>query len=111
MSNFEKMILWQYPYAIAGKDFTLKTDNDGNPELDYWNTEKLGSLPNVMKLHATYMQFAKKKKELLPKFDDTDPAPWLNEKKETVNRAFEKQIFSHIPIVNVDFTNGIVTQK
>lgn len=109
MVTFDKMIQWQYPYAVAGSDYTLKTDETGNPALDYWNEEKLGAMPNIMKLHTEYMLMAKKKKDLLPKFDDTDPAPWLNAKKETVRRA--EQPSFRIPIVNVDLKTGIVTQK
>lgn len=112
MVKFEKMILWQFPYAIPNKDFTLKTGIDGNVELDYWNEEKLGQKPNIIQIHTAYMQMAKKKKELLPKFDDSDPAPWLNQKAETSRRsAEEKRPFFHIPLVDVDLKTGIVTQK
>lgn len=103
------MIKWQYPYAIAGSDYTLKRDEDGKPTLNYWNEERLGPMPNMMKLHTEYMKMVKRKKELLPKFDDSDPAPWLNEKKET-SRRVEQPSF-HIPIVDIDLKTGLVTQK
>lgn len=84
MTAFERMIHCTYPNAIPGKDFTLMTGEDGNPVIDYWNKEKLGVEPSICAIHASYMRWAKKKKELLPTFDDSDPAPWLNKNFEDV---------------------------
>jgi hypothetical protein len=121
MTSFERMIHCTYPNAIPGKDFTLMTGKDGNPEIDYWNTEKLGVEPSISAVHASYMRWAKKKKELLPTFDDTDPAPWLN-KQHNVNHPEERaETYQHAPktekatipipgTVQV-YPNGIITRR
>lgn len=107
-ANFVKMITSIYPDAIYNKDFTLKPDEEGHTVIDQWNKLKLGEKPNIKILHSHYMNMVKEKKEMLPAFDDSDPAPWLNipEKKENIRIAKEKEI--HIPIVNFDPVTGFL---
>lgn len=77
-NSFTQMILNAFPDATPGEDFTIKSDSEGHPELDYWNTEKLGNEPNITALHSDYMKQLKRRKEIIPATDDSDPAPWLN---------------------------------
>jgi hypothetical protein len=77
-ATFAQMIQSAFPDAQTGKDFTFRSDAEGHPEIDYWNSEKLGPEPNLTSLHAEYMKRIRKRKEIMPNVDDGDPAPWLN---------------------------------
>lgn len=109
MSRFSAMIKHFYPDATEGTDFTVETADNGEKHFANWNADKLGSVPDLKLLHTRYLEFLKKQKELLPKTDDTDPAPWLNPPPEKV-RISQPPAF-RIPTVNVDFRKGIVTQE
>lgn len=109
MASFEKMIKHFYPDAIGGTDFTIETSDKGEKTIVFWNAEKLGSMPDIKLLHDRYIEFLKKQKMLSPKTDDADPAPWLNTPVEQV-RVSQPEPF-RLPIVNIDFKHGIVTQE
>ena len=117
MNTFQHMITAQYPYAVPGEDFTVKTGEDGHPAIGYWNAEKLGPEPSLTTLHANYMRWAMRKKEMLPKFDDSDPAPWLNkriEERTEVSRtiaqeANEDQNLCHGAVCI--YPNGTITRR
>lgn len=116
MTPFERMIHCTYPNAIPGKDFTVMTGADGNPEIDYWNAEKLGIEPSISAIHASYMRWAKKKKELLPTFDDTDPAPWLNKHTarmpEKQPETAESSAIQANPTTNTCiYPNGVIARR
>lgn len=66
MATFSDMINYSYPDAVKGVDFTLKSDTEGNPEIDYWNEEKLGPEPDILKIHASYMKSVKRRKQMIP---------------------------------------------
>ena len=108
MQNFSKMIRYFYPDSEEGVDFTLRSQDSEKIVIDFWNAEKLGSFPDLKSMHDRYMEILKKQKTLSPKTDDTDPAPWLNPKPDAAFFSQPPQI--KIPVVNVDFRNGIVTQ-
>lgn len=107
MANFEKMIKMFYPDAVANVDYSLNTDEEtGAVEIENWNEAKLGPMPNVITLHSQYMKEIRKKKELIPTLDATDPAPWLNSPAEEKTRRVAERF--HIPIVNVDPRTGLL---
>lgn len=62
-ATFAQMIQSAFPDAQTGKDFTFRSDAEGHPEIDYWNSEKLGHEPNLTSLHAEYMKRIRKRKE------------------------------------------------
>lgn len=107
--SFAAMIKYFYPDAAEGSDFALERSNSGKIDITLWNEEKLGKLPDIKLLHSRYIEFLKRQKELSPKTDDTDPAPWLNEVPE-VARISHDNAFK-IPIVDVDLRNGFVIQR
>lgn len=117
MNALKKMIVCQYPYAVPDEDFTIKTGENGHPEIGYWNTEKLGTEPSLTAMHANYMRWAKRKKEMLPKFDDSDPAPWLNavEDRTEISRTIAQEANEEQNLVHLDtycvFPNGIIAKK
>lgn len=107
--SFTAMIKYFYPDATDGVDFAVERLNSGEVDITMWNEEKLGKLPDIKLLHSRYMEFIKRQKELLPKTDDTDPAPWLNEFQETA-RVVRNNAFK-IPVVDIDFKSGFVVQR
>lgn len=107
--SFAAMIKYFYPDATDGVDFALERSNSGKIDITLWNEEKLGKLPDIKHLHSRYMEFIKRQKELSPKTDDTDPAPWLNEVQETVRISHNNEL--KIPIVDIDFQRGFVIQR
>ena len=116
MVNFNTMIKRFYPDAKPEEDFTTETAEDGSVKLKTWNTKKLGTEPDVAKLHEKYMKIAKEIKVYSPKFDDADPAPWLNPKKpeepENIRHSSISNTYiqnTHLPIVNFDPETGLVT--
>lgn len=116
MVNFNKMISRFYPDAIPDKDFKTVTDGDGRISISEWNTKKLGAEPDIPKLHEKYMELVKEIKVYAPKFDDSDPAPWLSEKKkeepENIRHSSISNTYiqnTHLPIVNFDPETGFVT--
>lgn len=118
MVNFSTMIKRFYPDAIPDIDFRTETAEDGTVSITDWNAKKLGPEPNLSLLHANYMKLAREIKERSPKFDDSDPAPWLNakEKKEPEQVRYQQTIHQHhnrfhIPVVNFDPETGIVTER
>lgn len=82
-----KMVTALFPDAIPGEDFEIAVLSDKNAEITSWNELKLGKNPGIRKIHDLYMANVKKKKELLPTFDDSDPLPYLSE--QHIFRAFE----------------------
>jgi hypothetical protein len=108
MQTFSKMIRFFYPDAAEDVDFTLRMQDSGEVKIVFWNTEKLGNIPDLKSMHDRYMEILKKQKTLSPKTDDTDPAPWLNPPPDAAFFSQPPQI--KIPVVNIDFRNGIVTQ-
>lgn len=118
MVNFNKMISRFYPDAIPDKDFKTVTDGYGRISISEWNTKKLGAEPDIPKLHEKYMELVKEIKVYAPKFDDSDPAPWLSEKKkeepENIRHSSISNTYiqnTHLPIVNFDPETGIVSYK
>ena len=119
MVNFNKMISRFYPDAIPDKDFKTVTDDDGRISISEWNTKKLGAEPDIPKLHEKYMELAKEIKVYAPKFDDSDPAPWLTKKKEEPEKIRQSSTNStvynihntRLPLVNFDPQTGIVSYK
>lgn len=110
MANFENMVKMFYPDAIKDVDYSLNTDEEtGAVEIENWNAEKLGPMPNVITLHTQYMKEIRKKKELIPTLDATDPAPWLNSPAEEKTRRMTERF--HIPIVNVDPRTGLLLNQ
>lgn len=82
-----KMVTSIFPDAIPGEDFLIELMPDKTAAITKWNELKLGKNPGLQKIHDLYVVYAKKKKELLPNFDDSDPLPYLSEKKAF--RSFE----------------------
>lgn len=82
-----KMVTSLFPDAIPGEDFSIESLADNSSVITKWNELKLGKNPGLQKLHDLYMAYVKKKKALLPSFDDSDPLPYLSEKR--VFRSFE----------------------
>ena len=120
MATFADMVKDSYPDAREGVDFDVKTGKDGNLEIGYWNEEKLGPEPDIIRLHSAFMVNRKKRKKLIPTLDDEDPAPWLNAKKEkngpseaAVRREIEirHDIRSDIPLVHIDPETGILKME
>ena len=107
--SFAAMIKCFYPDAKEGVDFALERSNSGKIDITLWNEEKLGKLPDIKLLHSRYMEFIKRQKELLPKTDDSDPAPWLNEAQETARISLDNAF--KIPVVDIDFQSGFVIQR
>lgn len=91
--NVEKMIVELFPDAIPDKDFSIQLLPDNTVTITGWNAFKLGVMPELEKLHDIYMRRIKKRKELMPDSDDTDPLPYLSEKpkEEKVRRVVEDQ--------------------
>lgn len=120
MVNFETMIKRFYPDAVPGRDYQTVTADDGRISISEWNTKKLGAMPDIPKLHKKYMELAREIKEYSPKFDDSDPAPWLSEKKKdepekirhSSNHSTVYNIHNtRLPLVNFDPETGVVTYK
>ena len=116
MVNFTTMIKRFYPDAVPGRDYQTATGEDGRISISDWNTKKLGTMPDITKLHKKYMELAKEIKVYSPKFDDSDPAPWLTEKKEeepeNIRHSSISNTYIHntrLPLVNFDPETGIVT--
>jgi hypothetical protein len=107
--SFAAMVKYFYPDAMEGVDFALERSNSGKIDITLWNEEKLGKLPDIKLLHSRYMEFIKRQKELLPKTDDADPAPWLNEVQETARISQNNAL--KIPVVDIDFQRGFVIQR
>ena len=94
-ATFAQMIQSAFPDAQTGKDFTFRSDAEGHPEIDYWNSEKLGPEPNLTSLHAEYMKRIRKRKEIMPNIDDGDPAPWLNRRTGSGSESMPTSRRSH----------------
>lgn len=91
--NVEKMILELFPDAIPDKDFSIQLLPDNTVAISNWNAFKLGTMPELTKMHTIYMRRVKRRKELMPDSDDTDPLPYLSAKpeEEKSRRASESQ--------------------
>ena len=98
-----KMVTALFPDAIPGEDFLIELLADKTAVITKWNELKLGKNPGLQKIHDLYMVYAKKKKELLPNFDDSDPLPYLSKKK-----AFRSFELKQEPI---EVFNGCTFQK
>lgn len=110
------MVNFLYPDAIPGVDFRTAVRDDGRIEIDYWNETKLGNQPELIQLHAAYMRSVNRRKLYIPSTDTTDPAPWLNERKEnqaptpTVTDQTEKVLkatISGLPVIEIDPSGNI----
>jgi hypothetical protein len=97
-----KMVTALFPDAIPDIDFYVEVMNE-SAIITKWNELKLGKNPGMQKIHDLYMGYARKKKEILPQFDATDPLPFLSEKK-----AFRSVEFNPEPI---EVFNGLAFQK
>jgi hypothetical protein len=81
--NVEKMVTALFPDAIPGKDFMVQIV-DGKAVITSWNSIKLGFNPGIEKIHEMYMKYVQKRKSIIPTFDDSDPLPYLSQKKVRV---------------------------
>ena len=106
--SFAKMIRYFYPDAAEGIDFTLERTASGEINVASWNENKLGKLPELRILHSRYMEFLRRQKELSPKTDATDPAPWFNKVPDSARVSRDNAL--KIPLVDVDFKSGFVVQ-
>jgi hypothetical protein len=97
-----KMVTALFPDAIPGEDFAIEMIGE-KAVITKWDELKLGRNPGVQKIHHLYMNYVKKKKGILPNFDDTDPLPYLSEK-----RAFRSFEINTQPI---EVFNGCTFQK
>lgn len=118
MTKLQQMIKRFYPDAVPDRDFKTFTNDDGTISISDWNTRKLGPEPDIRKLHRKYMELAREIKIYAPKFDDSDPAPWLTEKKnvepEKIRQSSTNSTVYNInnmrlPLVNFDPETGIVS--
>lgn len=98
----EKMVKALFPDAVPGKDFSVKIIN-GRAAITAWDSVKLGMPPGIEKIHEMYMKYARRRKEILPGFDDTDPLPYLSEHK--AYRAVEQ------PRQRSEVFNGVIFTK
>ena len=98
-----KMVTVLFPDAIPGEDFSIEVLADKTAVITKWNELKLGKNPGLQKIHDLFIVYAKKKKELLPNFDDSDPLPYLSEKKAF--RSFEMKQEA------IEVFNGCTFQK
>ena len=98
-----KMVTALFPDAIPDEDFAIEIIADQTAVITKWNELKLGRNPGLKKIHDLYMNYAKKKKGILPNFDDSDPLPYLSEK-----RAFRALEINTQPI---EVFNGFAFQK
>lgn len=79
-SKVEQMITTLLPDAIPGTDFVVAITEDETAQILHWNSGKLGAFPGLEKMREVYLKYAKKRKEKLPSFDDSDPLPYMAEK-------------------------------
>lgn len=99
----EKMVTALFPDAIPGKDFSVKI-SDGKAVITSWNSIKLGFNPGIEKIHEMYMKYVQKRKSIIPKFDDSDPLPYLSEKKV--------RVAEEVPLKrNTEIFNGLAFTK
>ena len=99
----EKMVTALFPDAIPGKDFTVQIV-DGKAVITSWNSIKLGFNPGIEKIHEMYMRYVQKRKSIIPKFDDSDPLPYLSEKKVRLAVGMpekQREIFNGIAFTKV----------
>lgn len=75
-----KMVTALFSDAIPGEDFAIEMIGE-KAVITKWNELKLGRNPGLQKIHDLYMNYAKKKKGILPNFDDSDPLPYLKEQR------------------------------
>ena len=97
-----KMVTALFPDAIPDEDFAFEIIG-GKAVITKWNELKLGRAPGIEKIHDLYMNYVNKKKGILPNFDDSDPLPYLSEK-----RAFRALEINTQPI---EVFNGCTFQK
>lgn len=101
--ELSKMVKSLFPDAVPEVDFDIELLSDGTAIITTWNELKLGKNPGIRKIHELYMNYAKKKKELIPSFDAADPLPYLSAKK-----AFRSFELKQEPI---EVFNGCTFQK
>ena len=98
-----RMITFLLPDAIPGVDFDVVITADGHAEITSWNENKLGAFPGLAKLREIYLPYAKKRREKMPSFDDSDPLPYMAESPETARRMIQ---LDKLPVIDVTTMGG-----
>lgn len=103
----ERMIVALIPDAVPEVDFTVEILPNGTAAVTKWDNHKLGPFPGLEKLREMYMRYAERRKRIMPNFDNSDPLPYMAEKKdEKARRVFD---VSRLPVVDV--VNGVAFKK
>jgi hypothetical protein len=99
----EQMICTLLPDAVPDEDFKVVITPENHAEIVYWNDHKLGAFPGLAKLREIFLEYAKKRKEKMPSFDDSDPLPYMAETKEAARRMIH---IDKLPVVDVTTMGG-----
>lgn len=97
----EQMICTLLPDAVPDEDFTVAITADNHAEILHWNERKLGQFPGLAKMREVFLSYAKKRKEKMPNFDDSDPLPYLAQEKGRRMIQLDK-----LPLVDVTTIGG-----
>lgn len=98
-----QMITSLLPDAVPGVDFEIVITAEGRAEITAWNENKLGVFPGLAKLREIYLPYAKKRREKMPSFDDSDPLPYMAEPKESARRMVQ---LDKLPVIDVTTMGG-----
>jgi hypothetical protein len=102
-SRVEQMICTLLPDAVPDEDFKVVITPENHAKVVYWNDYKLGGFPGLAKLREIFLEYAKKRKEKMPSFDDSDPLPYMAESKETARHMVQ---LDSLPLVEVTTMGG-----
>ncbi|MBO5681722.1 MAG: hypothetical protein J6T08_08425 [Lentisphaeria bacterium] len=103
IARVAEMIATLLPDAIPGDDFEIVLTADNHAEVLRWNERKLGVFPGLAKMREVFLSYAKKRKEKMPSFDDSDPLPYMAEPPEQARRMIR---LDSLPVVDVTTLGG-----
>lgn len=103
IEKINKMIIALLPDAVPGVDFQVVVTADDRAEVTMWNENKLGRFPGLERLREIFLCYARKRKEKMPTFDDSDPLPYLEHKDVKARQMIQ---LDKLPVVDVTTLGG-----